>query len=226
MGFTAHHRSEEEGNDGVADGIEEVERDDAAQQNPPRAVAKQGAEVAANRHVGHGTQPFARQGESEEEKDEAGSTHHHHCPLPTVGVARFKCQSLSGVEVAAERFPAGQYDERTTVGKEHTIGGKDGFLVGVGRHHTEHRTIRHVDGRVDGHHEQIGHVSPNGFDRFARIGGSEEQHTGDGKRSSHPKQIGAVLTPAGLRAVGQYAHHRVAHGVPNARHQHKGGSGR
>ena len=160
---------------------------------------------------------LAGEQEAEDEHHEAGRRDAHHAPEPALS-------ALIAAEGIGQRLPDGQCDERAAVGEEHTEGGEHGLLVRVVGHHAEHGAVRHVDARIDGHHHDIRHVSPDEFCAILPVRGGEEQYAADAEQRGHPQQIGAVLAPAGVGAVGYDAHHGVGDGIPDTcdEQQHTG----
>ena len=58
-------------------------------------------------------------------------------------------------------------DESHGVRTDHTESGEPVFLVVIGGHHIQQRSVGHVDHGVTGHHEQVERVRPNLFARIA-----------------------------------------------------------
>ena len=159
---------------------------------------------------------LARHAETKYEAHETDGGNDNHGKLPTGGIA-----AIHGAEPVAQRFPSPQSDEATAVGKEHTIGRENGLCIRIVRHHTQHGTVGYVDACVYGHHQDIGDVSPDELARPPHLRCGKEQDAGYGKWQCNPKQIGAVLAPAGMRTVGYDTHHGIGNRVPDAGDQHQ-----
>ena len=110
--------------------------------------------------------------EAEDKQDKHACCHTYHSPLPAF------CRIIPS-EGVAERLPNEQTDEGTRVGEKHSERGKYRFLLRAVCHHAEHAPIRHVDGGIDCHHQDICDVSPDKLCRIAPIGSSEEQNATD-----------------------------------------------
>ncbi len=117
--------------------------------------------------------------EAEDEHDETGSSNDHHCPEPSA-------RSVVASHEVGQRFPKEQRDERTAIGKEHTERREHGLLVGVVCHHSQHGTIRHIDARIDGHHEDIGDIGPDELTGIVKVGRSKQQDTANAEERGHP----------------------------------------
>ena len=120
-----------------------------------------------------------RQKEAQDEHHEAGRGDHDHSPEPALG-------RLIATEHVGQRFPKEQGDKRTAVSNEHTETREHRLLVGVISHHTQHRTVRHIDSRIDGHHHDIGHVSPDELGTVIPVRSGKQEDTTDREQRSHP----------------------------------------
>ena len=151
-------------------------------------------------------------------KDEKNSTQHsydshNHRPLHGRGIAYpfddIACRIDSAYHMILKKAEQSHSHKTTDVGKEHAIGRKHRFFVTIFCHHTEHRTIRHVDRSVHRHHHQIGDVGINMLERVASIGSVKRKNPDQGKRQSHPQQPRTITSPARAGAIGNQSHHRV-----------------
>ena len=202
---------EEIGRRGATHGTEEIGAQRRTDEQPPGHVGEQGPEVFRYGDGGQALHMFLRQEEAEQEDDEAERGYHHHGVLPRVGQRTGRL-----LEPRAKRFPGKQGDEAAAVGEEHAVGGEDGLRVRIVRHHAEHGSVGDVDGRVDGHHQDIGDVCPDQFAGRPEVGRGEHQYAAEGEGKGHPEQVGAVFAPPRMGAVGNDAHHGVGDGVPDA----------
>lgn len=208
-GSAAHNVVEIICHRGSAHRAEKVEREGCHDENPPRTVVQERLEVGSHRRLRHGVQMFAREAEAQQKQHQAAHCHHHHSKEPAP-------RRMVAAEHIGERLPEEHGKERTLIGKEHTERREHRLLAAVGSHHAEHCTVGHVDAGVHRHHEQIGGVGPHELGGIAEVGGCEEQDAAHREERSHPEQIRAVFSPTGVGAVGNDAHHRVAHGIPDA----------
>ncbi len=202
-----------------------------AEQDPPRRVAQQRPDVASHARLlldacvaAVDVDALARQQERQQEEAEAYRRDDYHRRLPCRRVGGHVQSPLRGcrgvvAEQPAERLEHRHGDEAAAVGEEHAVGREYVALPLVGAHHAQHGAVGHVYGRVDGHHEDVGAVCPHQLARIAECRRSECQHARHGERQRHPQQIGAVLAPARLGAVGQNAHQRIRYGVPQLGYQ-------
>ena len=107
------------------------------------------------------------------------------------------------------------------IGSDHAESRELVFLSVVGSHHSEQRSVRHVDHGVDRHHEQIEGVGVDAFARDAEVGSVEQQrkHKSEGHCTEYEPR--PVCAPARLGAVGQGTHEGVGHYIKHACHQHE-----
>ena len=79
------------------------------------------------------------------------------------------------------------------------------FVVVIG-HHTQQGAVRHVDSRIDHHHQQIEGIGPDALAHRTEFGCVEQECEDEAKGNGSeddPRTIGA---PATLCAVGQRTH--------------------
>ena len=114
-------------------------------------------------------------------------------------------------------------DEAHRVRTYHTEGRELVLLVIIVGHHVEQRTVRHVDHRVAGHHEQVERVGPYTLAHIAHFGCIEQQRKDDAKGDRAEDQPRAIRTPARLRAVGDTTHERIGHYVKHTGNEHQCG---
>ena len=74
----------------------------------------------------------------------------------------------------------------------------------------------HVDARIDHHHQRVGDVGVDQLARLAEGRGIERKHADEPERNGEEEQVGAELSPAARRAVGDDADDGVEHRVPHA----------
>ncbi len=118
IGIEADDVGKEVCHSGAAHGIEEVEAERRADEQPPGAVAHQGAEVAADADGAAGLDALAGEAETQQEEHQTGRGHNTHGILPAGAQV-----GAGGVgKEAAQRLPGGQGHKRACVGKEHTEG--------------------------------------------------------------------------------------------------------
>ena len=229
----------------VADRIEQQHRHSRHQEYPPRSVAGQAFQVAADRSFGLlcivDPDPLARPAEAEPEKQGAEHPDNGHGAGPRLGHARYSYVASGDAFVQQVRIPAAEppgkeihqrlqqheSHQAADIGEEHPVGRERIARLRIGRHHPEQRGIRDIDHRIDHHHGRIGDVGPHQFPRHPEIGSPERQHPDHGERHGSPQQIRAVTSPTAAGAVRQQAHDGIVERIPNAGHQEHGpGSGR
>ena len=117
-----------------------------------------------------------------------------------------------------------QGDEAHGIGTHHAESGELVLLVVVVGHHAKQRAERHIDERIDQHHQYIEEVSVDALAHRTKIRRIEQQGEddaqGDGTKDD-PRTVGA---PAALRAVSNDADDRVDEDINETRHQHQHGS--
>ena len=114
-------------------------------------------------------------------------------------------------------------DEAHGIGTDHAVGGKLVFLVVVGGHHSKQRSVRHIDGCIDRHHQEIERIGPDALAHGAELRSVEEQGEDEAEGYGSEEEPGAIRSPARLRAVSQRAHERVGDDVEQACHEHQRG---
>ena len=103
----------------------------------------------------------------------------------------------------------------------HTERGELVLLVIVGSHHAQQRAVRHVDGGIDHHHEQIEGICPDALTYRTELWCVEQQGENQSQGYSTKDEPRAIGAPATLGAVGQRPHDRVGHHIEHTGYEHQ-----
>ena len=120
-----------------------------------------------------------------------------------------------------------QIGEREQGDKAHGIGAYHAerrelvLLVVIIGHHAQQRAVRHVDGSVNGHHEQIERVGIDALAHGTEVGSVKQQCEDESQGDGTEDEPGTIGAPARLGAVGQTAHQGVGDHVKHARDEHQ-----
>ena len=109
-------------------------------------------------------------------------------------------------------------DDGAEVGPDHAVGVQRDALVGLAGHDRRQRPVRQVDQSVDKSEEEVRADCPDDLPAPARQGRGEGEHADDGEERRAEENEGTEPSPAGPRALGDPADHRVEGGVEDARH--------
>ena len=200
----------------VADRIEHQRSDSRAEQNPPRMVVEEVAHVVLQRCLFFldGFHPFLCPRKAAEEQHDAhhGDDDDRHQP-PVLLRHRVGTVPAEGVRHGHKQQEG---DEAADVGEHHAERRKRAALLRVGAHYAQQRCVGHVDARIDHHHQRVGDVGVDQLARLAEGRGIERKHADEPERNGEEEQVGAELSPAARRAVGDDADNGVEHRVPHA----------
>ena len=212
---------------GIAEAVEEVRADTDKRQVNPRLVLKQvGKGLERELLSANGFQSFLGEQSASQRSDGGKSAEDHadDCILMLLGchaigaVSQFvTTNELNDVRERQQR------DEPHGIGSYHAIRRELVFLVVVFRHHAEQRTVGHVHGSVDGHHQQVERVGPDAFAHRTEVGRVEQQGEDDAKGHGTEDEPRAIGAPARLCTIGQRSHQWVGNHIEHSCHKHQGG---
>ena len=227
----------------VADRVEQQHRHSCDQKNPPRSVAGQAFQIAADRSLRQlrvvDPNPFARPAEAEPEKQGANRSDNGHGASPRLRHPRYghvaprdapaqpvgiSAAEPSGKEIH-QRLQQHEGHQTAHISEEHPVGGKRIAYLRIGRHHPEQRGIGDVDHRIDHHHGRIGDIGPRQFPRHPEIGSPERQHSDRGEGKGTPQQVRTITPPSAAGTIRQQAHDGIVERIPDTGHQEHGPGG-
>ena len=97
------------------------------------------------------------------------------------------------------------------------IAGQQRALGGAGGHHAHERGVGDVDGRVQHHHQGIGHPGVDQLAGVVEVRVREHQIAHEAVRESHPEQVRAIFSVPSIGPVCQRTHEWIVHGIPELR---------
>ena len=198
----------------VAEAVEEIHADTDEREDDPRPVAEQVTEGLEGELLstyrlqslfGHES---ASQCSHRCQDSEKGTEH---------GILVLLCSSHQFLKVRDGE----QGNEAHRIGTNHTEGGELVLLVVITGHHTEHRTVRHVDGSIYHHHHQIECICPDALAHRSKLRSVKQQGEDQTEGNCPEDEPGTIGAPAALGTVCQGSHDGVGDHIKHSCDEHQ-----
>ena len=191
----------------VAHGDLHQREDPGDEQRDPRQVPAQGFQFRLQvRFHRVRLNALFRGGEGPPEQQDGKNREQHHGEAKAFSLVTRAQDVLQGVD-------EGEDQPASPVGADETIGGHLHPFVGRGRDHPHQCRVGNVDRRIGQHHQRVSDVGVGQLAAGGEVRPHEHGVTQQAIGHRHGEEVGPVLAPAGVGAVGDQSHGGVAEGI-------------